>query len=165
MALATQSVEIVRRFCEKVSESSTFSLELLRLIEQTVDSLKALCESFDADTRLAHQFVEHIRAGKLTRAIDPDKVMCEQVRSSRVVIGKVMDRLTHGRQAALEDHELSDEHRESIVNAYDGALGSAEDLREGMDDLAAAIESHDAELIRVIGPFPTIDDLIESLDA
>ena len=160
-----QNVEIVRRFCEKVSDSNTFNLDLLRVIDLTVDTLTAICESLDADSKLVYQFVEKVDACELTQAIDPDNVIVGKIESGSSIIAKVVGVLEAGRRAVEADADLHGEHKESLVAAIDQALSSADDLSNGMADLARAITKHDQLLAETVGPFSTVEDLIASLDA
>lgn len=165
MTLDVQGASVVRRFAERVSGNSVQSLELIRAIDRTVDWLSALQDSARGEFKTAERFVRIIDDSDFPVEIDPDGTACANLGEAVTATKRLVEILDRKRQAALDDPALDDENEECIVLEYDATIEIHSQLAEALDDLCSVIQTHDAELEEVVGPFDRAEDLIASLKA
>ena len=160
-----QGFVFVRTFSQKLSDDGTFSLDLLRSVDSTVDSLKQLTDLVSVNASMAETVNERVKNCALANPIDPDQIAVGNVRSALRSMKTLESRLKGSLEAAHEDGELEDRHKESIIDAYQEGIKAAASLIEVMTDLCDGVERHDAGLNERIGPFKTLEELFARLEA
>ena len=164
VSITEGGAELLRPYADQLAGQQTFSLELLRHIDGTCDALLGIKEQV---LGFAHV------GGSLIAMVNDisDLVLLDSNGEIKQLLSEIIDKepglltiLKSKREAATRAVELSDYHRESIVDAYTGAIEAVEGLRDILFALREAIASRDASMRSRHGPFKTFEELEVWLD-
>lgn len=149
-----------------VADYTARSLELLRAIEETIDSLGALAEQARVFAGLfskeAERIISATRPGDVI--LDPDLTVEDALLEAERAIAGLHERLLEKRAAAHRAPELSTD--DGVGEAYDEAIAQVADLHNAIDRLRAALGEHDAEAQGASGnAYETPEALFADLDA
>ena len=141
--------------------SETSSLALLNAIEQTVTTLSAVAQVFDASTRVLGEQRDYITASPLLvgQYIDPEDKAVEAVSRVTTSFCAAYQKLEEQRASVFEDARLQAHHSEALLDAYDMALAAL----SGMID--AWMEVRSAIITRDLAAEPRDDEGFASVDA
>lgn len=136
------------------------NLELLRAIEDTVDSLAAdtgllrsICGTYtEIQTKLSASNTEIDPTGRICAVLDKASSSCVRIYN---------DAKNRHLSARSDPHLRSDD---GVVDAYDDFINAVNDLHDTIDELCEWISNHDAVLQPTTGAtFDTVSSLFDSL--
>lgn len=131
-------IELIQR---SAYETTARSLDVLNLIDQTIDALSWIAERANADAKFLHLETEKIHAAAPNAPIDQDDSLCPMMEAVQASAGHSYRLFTAKRNAALE---LLPE--DGVVEAYTAAIEGLGALHDALDDLRWAVMTHDSEL-------------------
>src|SRR5713226_5045295 len=114
---ATLSGDKVRAFCEFISGSATNNVNLLKLIDDTIEGLCLLERYVNADAEYIFNAVEKLNASKRKKPLDSNHVYYDLIISGEDALKKLYSDLLEKKEAAENAHELVGEHKENVVQA------------------------------------------------
>ncbi|NMG45208.1 hypothetical protein GPA22_15935 [Aromatoleum toluvorans] len=165
MTIKLRSPEAVHQFCGVVSDSCAANLTLLRAIDDTVDWLADLSNESATAAAKAGRFAELICKAEPEEEIDPDDITADTILKAENAIERLIEQFRARRQSAVEDRELTGDHEACILDAYELAIESFQQLHSAMTSLRWAIMEHDADLAPVSGPFDSVEQMLSILKA
>ena len=139
-------IELIQR---SAYETTARSLDVLNLIDQTIDALSWIAERANADAKFLHLETEKIHAAAPNAPIDQDDSLCPMLEAVQASAGHSYRLFTAKRNAALAAPELLPE--DGVVEAYTAAIEGLGALHDALDDLRWAVMTHDSELDAVSG--------------
>ncbi|MBI3525247.1 MAG: hypothetical protein HY066_12150 [Betaproteobacteria bacterium] len=149
-----------------VADYTVRSLDLLKAIEETIDSLGALSEQARVFAGLFSKEAERIIVATQPggAALDPDLTTEDALLETERAISALHGRLVEKRTVAHVAPELTVE--DGVGDAYDEAIAQVADLHNAIDRLRAALGEHDAEVEGASGnAYQTPEALFADLDA
>jgi hypothetical protein len=149
-----------------VADYTVRSLELLRAIEETIDSLCALSEQARVFAGLFSKEAERIISSSHIGDVllDPDLAAESELLETEKAIADLHQVLMEKRRLADGAPELSPD--DGVGEAYAEAIAQVADLHNAIDRLRAAIGEHDAETEDVGGRiYESPEALFADLDA
>ncbi|MES9882448.1 MAG: hypothetical protein ABW185_16385 [Sedimenticola sp.] len=148
---------------EGVAESVT--LDLLRAIDETVDSLERVRRNIASNYNQACWFIDQLNNLRVEAEIDPDESAETALTSAQKALGHLASDLKERCKSAHGDYQLKGPHEEAVVTAYNEAIEVACDLYKALEDIRVFIREHDADMSeydeRV---FDNASDLLRALD-
>jgi hypothetical protein len=125
-------------------EAEARSLELLKTIDETIDTLAWYTRHMDADRELIERTVALINnSGGLSVRLDADGRVCESLESVQAAVLSMHEDMVAKRDAARRACELREE--DGVVEAYDEVIQSAADLHDAVNTVRWCIREHDAD--------------------
>jgi len=152
----------VRYFADDAADSAARSLQFLRVIESTIDALRADTNKYDSMARIGQELAERLRNHPIQRPIDTEGAIEGALESGVAAMSSIMERLKKGREAAAADADLFPE--DGVVDAYDGLIEALRRSHDVLCDVLWALTEHDIDQSE---PSPdvykTVDDLFTAL--
>ncbi len=138
------------------------SLDLLRAIERTVESVVGISKVLEGIADGMRDLAARIVNGDERAELDPDGKNAAVFEAGRAVCLALLGRFERCVAAARADVELRED--DGVVDAYELAISAVRDLDEAIDALIVAIAIHDGAASGPASePFSRADDLIAFL--
>lgn len=126
--------------------SATNSMNLLRDIEETVNSLSLLQEQFKVNCKSALLVLADIKECNHGGILDPKGELCSSLEETEQALERLHHILTKKRDAAIQAPELKGDHKDSVTAEYLGAITEVACLHNAIADIRWAVGEHDADL-------------------
>lgn len=114
---------------------------------------------------MAHKLTDFIKSCDRRAEIDSDDAISKCILEAEKSVRDLVEYLSHKRQAAVDDPELTGRHETTVVSEYNQAIEKYSELHDAMLDLRWAIMEHDADLSKVSRDYTDIEELIKDLDS
>ncbi len=144
------------------------SLDLLRAIEETIDSLAWMRSRLDGDSELVESTIATINeSAHVVIRLDADGSVCASLQEAQSVVEALHKDMAGRRDAACLAGELRE--NDGVIEAYDEAIDAAARLHNAINTVRWCIMEHDADLCAeaqgtIHGP-DDIDRMIADLHA
>ncbi len=146
----------------RVEAQAQRSLELLRVIEKTVENVVGMSKVFEGIAEGARDLATKIVAGDEKAELDPDGKNVEVFATGQAVCEALLARFERCLASARADAMLHEE--DGVAEAYEQAIAAVRDLGGAMEELIVAITVHDGAASGPASePFTCADDLIAFL--
>ncbi|MFZ4539493.1 hypothetical protein [Propionivibrio sp.] len=139
-------IELIQR---SAYETTARSIDVLNLIEQTIDMVTWIAERAGADAKLLHLETEKIQSAHPCTPIDPDDLVCPMLEAVQYSAENAYKLFVAKRNAALGSPDLLPD--DGVVEAYTAAINNLGDLHDALDSLRWAVMTHDSEIDTVSG--------------
>jgi hypothetical protein len=159
-------VGLVRHIVDGAKSDSARSLDLLRAIEDTVDTNDVLARTFAALAGNCASATESICALDRDRRkeIDADGAICTGIESAIERLTSLVELLATKHAAALADRQLRAE--DGVASSYEATIKAIRDACVELDELKWAVMENDADLSPLAGgPFKDVELLLSALRA
>ena len=135
------------------------SINLLKVIDETLVTLGMETDLLDAHTRQAEKALEALRAHCRTDLIDPDRRIGGAFKLAITSSEQLHAKACMQRHAARLDKALTPD--DGVVEAYDTYIESIAGVHEALQDLLEYVETHDALLApRGETLYASVDDMM-----
>lgn len=145
----------------------TVSLELLRKVDGTVETMEGLAKIADGVSILTAAAITSISSAEVVSGeyLDPDDKAIDTMERTSCELKDYLQQLVLKRATIDTDPLLCDHHCEALHDAYESAMNAVAELAELLQQFRAAIISHDlkAEPRDDCESFQTVQDLIADL--
>ena len=157
----------VRQIANSIHEAAnTASLDLLRDVEVTVDSLTAY-------QRIAEELLDEvtalggtIKSCKPATPIDQDKIHAGNLGKSEDIIRVFIGIMEDKKRSALRDKSLNGDLEDSVVTEYENTIALMSRLHDATTELRWAILEHDADLEEPTGDvYKSAEEVNQALKA
>lgn len=146
----------------RVEAEAQRSLELLRVIEKTVESVIGISKVFEGIADSMRDLAARIVAGGEEAELDPDGKNVQIFATGQAVCESMLTRFERCLASARADTMLRED--DGVVEAYEQAIAAVRDLGGAMEDLIVAITVHDGAASGPASePFTCAEDLIAFL--
>jgi hypothetical protein len=134
-------------FCDygsAVVTDASRSLELLRAIESTINSLSEISDQMSKDIGTGVDFINKINNANNLNTLDPNDKIEDNLLLAQQKVEALHQALQNGQKSAIMDTQLMTE--DGVVDAYNLAVEKAADLHNTLNTLRWVIMEHDADL-------------------
>ncbi|MDP2827069.1 MAG: hypothetical protein Q8O37_00530 [Sulfuricellaceae bacterium] len=131
----------LREFTAGVQAGAARSLDLLRVIESTIDWLARLTRQLSADAEFAGKVNEGLP--EISGVIDADGDFEKTLLSAQEVVEQLYEVLIEKRQHGRDDAMLSED--DGVESAYTEAIAASADLHNAINSLRWNIGEHDID--------------------
>lgn len=146
----------------KVETEAVRGLELLRLIDATIENVTGISEAFDSVRVGAHAMAARVGNSAHDAEIDPEDKLVARFREVQNALCGMKATFQRRLQAAEVADELDDD--DGVADAYRLALGSLDGAFEALEDLVWAIQTNDGIASGTDGQvYGDVESLIASL--
>jgi hypothetical protein len=155
---------LVRHIVDGAKIESARSLDLLRAIEDTVDTNEVLERTFSTLARHCASAVEAICniPPSERKSIDADASICIAIESSIKYLADLLDLLAKKHMAAVSDCQLRSE--DGVAESYERTIASIQNACGELDELKWAVMENDAEISPIAsGPYDDVEQLFAAL--
>jgi len=146
----------------------TASLDLLRMIDSTVDALVSEARAFDDSTRHMGEVIYGIKKKQVTKGqfLDKDDTAINVFNRAEEALKNILPRMLLKREFIDKDDKLSQDNRNDLHDAYEVWTVSASFLSEALKEIRLCIIAHDleAEDFDTYPAFDNAEGLIADLD-
>lgn len=150
-------------FSIRVQGVASTTLDILRAVDLTVDSLSKEQRLISDLVGLCESFVERIAGLEATKVGNEDKLV-SQLEKAEEIAKDVLSGHGGRRQSAIRDPRLQGDHEETVVTEYERLMEHYEALIGCMSELRWAVLEHNADLETPEGePFDSAEDMIADL--
>lgn len=167
MTTSTTHADASARFAGIARSAESVSLELLRVIDGTVDALGGLSKVADGLATLVTAIATELNEAVIIEGdyLDENDTTIDSMERTANDLKEYLTRLVCKRAAIDKDHRLCNHHCEALHEAYETAIDSVAELIEALQTARAAIISHDlkAESRGGAEVFASADELIANL--
>jgi len=142
------------------------SLYLLRVIENTVDSLEAVERLARATSEHAKLLASNLRQKEVVigQMLDPDDTAINAIEAGYRALEPNLPKMLLKKESIDHDDQLDEHHCELLHAAYDRNISALADLIESTKNLRAAVIAHDlAAEKRSQQSFETVGELVGDL--
>lgn len=139
------------------------NLQLLRVIESTVDSLTADTRILQAMFNDLQPLTDAIRSqGSEGDVIDPEQRVCNQLQQAMDTLARMHATATHKHAAACNDHRLTED--DGVADAWSDYMQAMQHMHDALHDLHDAVATHDA-LVAPVQPqvYGSAEELFKAL--
>lgn len=150
MEAQAADLETLNRLSDDVASDAQRTLELLRVIETTIQALCYERARFEGPAKFTHLAAEQIRNAKRVVPLDPEGKAEENLLKAQDLIRNLYDNLIEKRKYAQQDDSLTDE--DGVVDEFTRTIAVVSDLHNGLNELRWAIGEYDADLAKGSGP-------------
>jgi len=155
---------LVRHIVDGAKIDSARSLDLLRAIEDTVDTNEVLERTFSALALHCASAVESICSidHAERKPIDADDAISAGIESAIKRLGDLLALLAKKHEAAIGDRQLRAE--DGVASSYERAIASIRNACCELDELKWAVMENDAEVSPLAGgPYDDVEQLFAAL--
>ncbi len=146
----------------RVEAEAQRSLELLRLIEKTVEQVIGISKLLDGAAEGVRDLTTRIVSGSEKAELDPDGKNVEVFSMGQDVCANLLSRFNACVAAAQSDTRLNED--DGVVEVYERAIEAVRGLDEAINELIVAISVHDGVASGPASePFDKADELIAFL--
>lgn len=125
-------------------ETATRSMEVIRAIEQRVDTLVWIAERTKADVRFVHAEIDRIGSVEPTAAIDQEDALSDMIQQCQDHIKAAHDLFLTRRDKDTKNKNIHDE--DGLLHAYTDVMEALADMHDALGELRWGIMTHDAAL-------------------
>jgi len=164
-----QEVNITHQGISRAVElaEQTASLDLLRMVDSTIDALLSVSRTFDDGTRYVEEMIYKIKKKTVTKGcfLDQDDRAINAFNRAEEALKNILPKMLLKRGSIDKDAELSQDNRHDLHDAYEAWMVSASFLSEALKEIRLCIIAHDleAEDFDTCPAFDNAEDLIADL--
>lgn len=126
-------------------QGGSSSLQILKLVDITVDWLVRLQGKAKADAKFASDTTDRVRNTTLSAGLDPDDEIARIFETGEKSIAEFRELLKRKQQAARDATELTDSAKADVVREYSRTIECIGDLHNAFLELRWAIMDHDGQ--------------------
>jgi len=169
MEVRAASLQTLSSLGDDVLRGANRSLELLRQIEDTIDSLCYDQQYFRPFPTIAKRAMESVRNSPRKRPLDPNGDVEKKLLESQGAIRNLYNHLIEKRKLAIGDPRLTED--DGLADEYARTIQVVTDVHNALNSLRLTVSEHDADVAEKLGselptyPARDIEKLIADLKA